>query len=341
VKRRRQVLHVPVVPVQVIEHEIIARQCPCCDRAVAPKPDLSGEVIGQRRLSIQTMSLIATLREVARLPLATIRWQLAALHGLRLSIGELVEVLHTVAKKGQTALARLKEQVRASPVVHGDETGWREGGRNGYVWAFSTPTVRYFLYRQSRSGLLVNEVLGEEFEGCLVSDFYAGYNRMAGRHQRCWVHLLRDISELREAHPDHDGLRHWAQRVNGLYRRAKRFHGNERQRAQAQQRFKCLLSRLGAPFLKGDAPQRTLCERIERYLPELFAFVADPRVPSDNNAAERSLRPLVISRKISGGTRSSQGSATKMALASLFGTWRLQGLNPFEACRNLLISPQI
>ena len=44
--------------------------------------------------------------------------------------------------------------------------------------------------------------------------------------------------------------------------------------------------------------------------------------------AERSLRPLVVSRKISGGTRSEQGTGTKMTLASLFGTWRAQGLNP-------------
>ena len=52
----------------------------------------------------------------------------------------------------------------------------------------------------------------------------------------------------------------------------------------------------------------TLCERVERFLPELFVFVAYPGVPSDNNLAERSVRPLVIARKISGGTRSPKGS---------------------------------
>ena len=67
---------------------------------------------------------------------------------------------------------------------------------------------------------------------------------------------------------------------------------------------------------------------------------AQPEVPPDNNAAERSLRHLVISRKISGGTRSERGTDTKMTLASLFGTWRAQGLNPLLACRELLVSPQ-
>ncbi len=85
---------------------------------------------------------------------------------------------------------------------------------------------------------------------------------------------------------------------------------------------------------------RVLCERIERFLPELFVFVADPRVPADNNAAERSLRGQVVSRKISGGTRSNQGSETKSILASLFGTWQLQGRNLYTACRRLLIGQQ-
>ena len=67
--------------------------------------------------------------------------------------------------------------------------------------------------------------------------------------------------------------------------------------------------------------------------------MAEPDVLSENNPAERSLRHLVISRKVSGGTRSEQGTESKMTLASLFGTWRAQGLNPLAACRQLLVFP--
>ena len=69
--------------------------------------------------------------------------------------------------------------------------------------------------------------------------------------------------------------------------------------------------------------------------------MAEPDVPADNNAAERSLRHLVISRKVSGGTRSEQGTERNMTLASLFGTWRAQGLNPLAACRQMLTFPQV
>ena len=53
---------------------------------------------------------------------------------------------------------------------------------------------------------------------------------------------------------------------------------------------------------------RVLCQRVERFLPELFTFIVEPRAGADNNPAERSLRPPVVSRKISGGTRSAQGA---------------------------------
>ena len=93
------------------------------------------------------------------------------------------------------------------------------------------------------------------------------------------------------------------------------------------------------PFLEDPlAVQGKLCRRIERHIKELFVFVSRPETPPDNNAAERSLRHLVISRKISGGTRSRAGSGSKMTLASLFGTWRARGLNPLLECRRLLVS---
>ena len=68
-------------------------------------------------------------------------------------------------------------------------------------------------------------------------------------------------------------------------------------------------------------------------------FVERPQVPSHNNAAERALRPCVIARKISGGTRSAQGSATKATLLTLFGTWQAQDKEPWQACYEMLIQP--
>ena len=127
-------------------------------------------------------------------------------------------------------------------------------------------------------------------------------------------------------------------------------HPQARRRRIAQRAWERQLLAICQPFLADRlALQGRLCRRIERHIKnlprtgygELFVFVAEPDVPSDNNPAERSLRHLVISRKVSGGTRSERGTERKMTLASIFGTWRARGLNPLAACRHLLTSPQI
>ena len=157
--------------------------------------------MGKQRLGINLISLMVALREEARLPFRIIQWYLEAAHGLRLSLGAIVAATQKVAQRAQGALSDIVARIRGSPVVHADETGWREDGHNGYVWTFSTPTERYFL-RRGRSKAVVAEALGEEFAGALVSDFYAAYHHYDGPKQRCWAHLLRDIHDLRALYPD-------------------------------------------------------------------------------------------------------------------------------------------
>jgi hypothetical protein len=89
------------------------------------------------------------------------------------------------------------------------------------------------------------------------------------------------------------------------------------------------------------APRGALCRRIAKQIDNLFVFVLDPAVPVTNSAVERSLRHLAVSRKINRGARSRDGTQDKLALASMFSTWRLRGLSPYLACRDLLSSPQL
>ena len=81
---------------------------------------------------------------------------------------------------------------------------------------------------------------------------------------------------------------------------------------------------------------QALSKRLLRHEDELFQFVLVAGLSADNNLAERSIRPLVVIRKISGGLRSPEGTKTRMALASLFETWQARGLNPFDECLRLL-----
>ena len=185
--RTREVIELPVVPAQVTEHVYIARTCPACRRRCLPPNQLDGVVLGQQRLGVNLLSLIATLREEGRLPIRSVQWYPGTVHQLRLSVGAIVRAIHQTAQQAQPAVAGMVDRIRASPVVHADETGWRQSGNNGYVWTFSTPTERYFL-RRGRGKAVVDEALGESFSGVLVSDFYAAYHHYDGPKQRCWAH---------------------------------------------------------------------------------------------------------------------------------------------------------
>lgn len=340
IKRTREVLELPISPVVVTEHVYLERRCPDCGRRCVPPPALTGVVCGQRRLGHGLLSLIAVLREEARLPFATIQSLLGTVHGVHLSVGALVDAVRQVATCAEPVVAEVQAAIRASPVVHADETGWREDGRNGYVWTFSTPTARLFL-RGSRAREMLRRGLGDAFGGVLVSDFYGVYTSDEGLHQFCWAHLLRDVRDVAAEHPQDAAVQGWAGAVAAVFTRAQTATGSARMRQQVRQACEIDLRAVCQPWLEQRVPQTRLCQRITKHLGALFVFVTDPEVPATNNAAERSLRHLVVARKISSGTRSARGSQTKMTLASLFGTWRAQGRNPFDACRALLASPQL
>ena len=340
VKRPREVIEVPLTPVTVTEHRYIERHCPDCGRRCVPPPDLTGVVCGQSRLGIGLVSLIAVLREAARLPVATIQRLLQTLAGLHLSVGAIVDAGRRVADRAEPVIRDRQTAIRARPVVHADETGWRENGRNGYVWTVSTPDARWFL-PGNRAKAMLTRGIGDAFGGVLVSDFYGVYTGHDGLHQYCWAHLLRDVHELVDQYPDDPTVRGWAAGVQAVFARVQAAPDTPVARRHLRQTCTTELRTRCQPWLAPPVPQTTLSQRILKHLESLFVFVTNPAVPATNNAAERSLRPLVTSRKISGGTRSARGTQTKMTLASVFGTWRVQGRNPFDACFDLLASPQL
>lgn len=341
----RQTLDIPPSEVEVTEHVVFRRWCGMCHKQVTPKLNLKGIAVGQQRFGNGIMSRVAMFKETFRQPLATIQSYFDILHNFHLSEGELVNLLHNTAHLGKPTYENLKQEIQRSRVVYGDETGGRENGRNGYTWNFNTDKVKLLLYRHSRSQTVVTEALGEDFEGVLVSDFYAAYNVYAGFHQRCWVHYLRDVKKLKEYYPKDIRLRRWAKQIHRLYQQAKVWPGpgpnvpkgmKEQLRIKKQQEFETKLKHLCQKWMTQEVPMSTLCARAIKFLPEMFVFLRFEGVSSDNNSAERSVRHDVISRKISGGTRSPKGSETKSILSSLFGTWKLQQLNPLEQCQLLL-----
>jgi transposase len=312
-------------------------------------------MVGQGRMGVRIASLIAYLRTSLRMPVRLIREYLSTMHNLLISTGEIVELLHRIAQSEavKQSVHKILERIRRSPVVHGDETGWREEGQNGYVWCLCTPKgERYYEYDHSRAGAEAKGMLGAEFRGTLVSDFYAAYNDLSCEHQRCWVDLLllRDVHELKEGHKEDQEVQEWARQLRKVYDTAQEgLRGNgssppsQEERAaiyeQSVEATEELAKRYANAKEHATHPCHTLSKGLLLYLEELYQFVRQAGLSADNNLAERSVRPIVVMRKVWGGTQSPRGSRTGMRLNSLMGSWRAKGLNPFQECLLLLSQP--
>ena len=336
---RRQVIEIPDTPVRIIEHVLIARTCGICGKVHIPKLTISDGVIGKQRIGVRLMSLISTLSIAKRMPQRLIVKLLEGLFDLHISIGEINEVLHRVSEWSKPIVCEILRKIRGSPDVNADETGWREDGINGYLWSVSTATQRFYYFHHRRAARIIQHILGSKFGGVLGCDFYKGYDWYAGPKQRCWAHLLRDLAKLVDKHAE---LLVWVEMVKAIYKAAKKASRRKVDKATRVLLREALQERLLAiaePYLHDkDVAQHVLAKRICQYLPELFTFVEHPSVASSNNAAERAIRPAVIARKISGGTRSVKGSKTKTRLMSVFATWALQGKEPIKARAQMIIA---
>ena len=140
--------------------------------------------------------------------------------------------------------------------------------------------------------------------------------------------------------PDDAAFAAWGKQLHDLYQRAQHWASQPGTKSPADRQAVQWAFEQEALVLCHDPPPQTrqsvLANRIMRYLPELFRFVGDSGVPATNNAAERALRPLVVARKISGGTRSDQGTTTRMVLQSLIDSWTLRNEDPVANMLTLL-----
>lgn len=220
--------------------------------------------------------------------------------------------------------------------MHADETGWRENGQHTTVCTCTTHTN--YVHHGRRTSEEIDGILGTDVGGTLVIDWYGAYAHFLGPKQRCWAHLVRELEALLHAHAaDTTETGAWTEGFLSIYAQASipRPPPEEgwtpqaiRTREGRAQQCEALILLLCPQDLDSALPYATLATRLRTHVTELFTFVRDPAVEATNNRAERTLRSLVIARKISRGTRSAAGSANRMVLYSIAATARLQGKDP-------------
>lgn len=288
-------------------------RCRCCAKTCQGRGDLElpGSHIGPR-----ARLLTAYSRAHLGISLGKTQNLLHDFFNLTVSRAGLLGHLRWAGQLFEPIVEELFERLRNSPVVQGDETGWRINGQTAWAWCFRDPTLALFLIDRHRSHDIIVRVLGESFAGTLVSDFYAAYNGFDCPKQRCLVHLLRELAKLREELP-WQSVQAFIQPLLTLFQDAIQL-GKDRDRlsanafSQARQnihdRFDDLI--LGCRSRHPDCVR--IWKRLFKHCDELFTFLDDPRVPADNNGCERDIRSLAAARN-DGGVHRAEWSAAAFA----------------------------
>ena len=235
----------------------------------------------------------------------------------------LADSLKRVGKLLEPSLERLKTDYRASFVRHADETSWRTDGGNGYSWYFGSHNVSLHLFRETRSASVVREVMGtEQLGGVLVVDRYGGYNRVPCGIQYCYAHLLREMKDLEQEFENHVEVKSYTSQMklhlsDAMQLRKRGLTESDYQAEAATLKSKILeLSDRQARHPAVRKWQDFFVEKAAR----LYQWTSTTQIPAENNYAEREIRKIVIARKMSYGSQSTEGAKTRETWTSILQT---------------------
>lgn len=312
--------------------------CGNCRKKVRAQPK---GVIPSCRLGINLLLFVLIQKYGAKNSWETIGFNLQVLYGVVVSKGALVAMVHRVRQWLGGNYAALLEEIRGSPVKHADETSWRVNGINSWLWGFFTPKCAYYVVEESRGKGVPQTILGGSHpDDVLVRDDYAAYAKLHLRQQSCWAHLLR---KSREAAEDSQA----SQEVKDLHAVLKTMFASlrelidkpfqQQEREIAHEYFKKQIADIiNANYQYKDSKE--IQTRIANQNINLITALLYPNVPLTNNLAERQLRPMVVTRKISGGSRSWEGAKTHAVNMSVFQSLRLQQAPLVPALKNIVLS---
>jgi len=330
---RRQRLDIPPIKPVVTEYRLFAGLCEACGRRHrGALPD----GVGSGLLCPRPMAMAALLSGKYHLSKRHVVEILDDLLGTELCLGTVSNIETRVSTALEEAVEEAQRFVAQQPVVHMDETGWKVRSKKAWLWTAVTSSVVVFAVRFSRGSKVVKEMLGELFQGILVSDRWSAYNWLdPARRQLCWAHLMRDFFKILErcGEPGKIGaqLLDHAHKIFGLWHKMRDGPLDRRAFQWSVQPIRdAIEALLGQGAVCEHAKTRHTCKRILKRKAALWTFVDMPGVEPTNNAAERAVRPAVLWRKQSFGTQSEGGSEFVERMLTVCGTCKLQGRNVLD-----------
>jgi len=319
---------------QVTEHAAMWSWCPRCrahERADLPDGVAKSGLFGPRM-----KAFVAYMKGACHMSYTTIQAMLADVLSIPASTGYLAKVVDSVSVALDLPYAQLREALAGEPLLNVDETGHKDSGKRYWTWCFRAQRYTVFKIDPSRGSCVLEEVLGDTFGGVLGSDLYSAYVKYAKAHdivtQICLAHLIRDLRYLTTL-TDRVTKNYGKRVLDAVKELFKIIHRRDQMQAaaflRALEKAKAVVIRKakGAPM---RLEARTMAERFRVHGESYFTFMTSPGVEPTNNSAERSIRHVVIDRRITQGTRGTRGQRWSERIWSTLASCAQQKRSAFD-----------
>ena len=349
-QRRHQVTDVQPAPApKVTEYVAQAKECPCC--GTVTEGELPARVRARASFGAEAHAQAANLVLGHHVPVYRATLLLCELAGIAVSTGWMASVRRKAAAliEGSGFADRVRELLRTAPAVHADETPARAAGGTRYLHLACTAYLT-LMHTGDRSGPAIDAggVL-PGYTGIIVRDGYGGYSHLTDAlHAWCGAHLLRDLKDLYDFEA---GRQDWAQDMAALLIEARDAARDARQAGETALgpgmldsltgRYRALASGGLAVNLyrrtvtAKDA--RRIARRFLAFEDMILRFITRPDLDIfTNNEAERTIRPVKVQQRSSGGCwRTIEGLADFAVVQSYLSTAAKWGISKLGALRDL------
>lgn len=338
---RHQIAEIPAIVATVTEYRRHRCRCSQCGRvSVASLP----AELPQGNFGPNLRALLVVLSGRFRLSRRETTEFCGEALGLAISVGCIDNMCQGVGESLGAPVEEVAKEIQSAPVVHADESGWRQRGARYWIWVTVTATLALYVIAQSRGSLVVQAMLGAGFQGDLITDRWSAYMYIeASRRQLCWAHLKRDFQAFEDRGGAARAFGTEGLRLTGaLFSIWHRFQSAAISRGEMQALMALVEIRVGELLQDGlassDKKVPGFCKKLLPLEPALFLFSRVPGVEPTNNRAERALRPIVLWRKGSFGTSSAQGSRFVERMMTVVMTCRLQGRSVLTYLRDVCLA---
>ena len=353
----RQVFDIPILKINVTEHRSHRKCCNRCGSITAGVFPVEAYQAVQYGPHIK--SLMVYMSQYQLLPYARLKEFFVDLFGQSISEGTLVNVNQEMHHKLEKTEKRVRKLLIKSGLLHVDETGMRVDKKLHWLHVASTKNLTYYNVHAKRGSEAVEAIgLLPNFNGTLIHDHLKSYFKYGENHALCNAHHLRELTFIQERYKCK-----WAKDMETfLLTTKKRVETHyqetgkclpEKELRRRHRRYKNIITcgRIECPraektelIKRGrlkESDARNLLNRLREFGGATLAFMFDPRIPFDNNQAERDIRMTKVKQKISGCFRSDAGAKVFCRVRGYVSTMKKNGIGILASLYNAFTNKKI